>query len=312
MLKNILFVSFVFCLSLNTMAQTQPPPSSTKPVTPSNAPSGPSLQDGTPLKLRIAETVSSADAHPGQEVSFEVLEEVSVNNIVVIPKGGTAMATVTTAQSKKNMGRGGKLDINIDYVRLSDGEKVALRAVKDVKGGGHQGAMTGAMVGTAIVFFPAAPLFLFMHGKDITIPKGTEVTAFVSGNMPLDLAKFQPPTGVANPTTSASAPGATTELDLSSTPAGADISIDGNFVGNTPSSLSVAAGDHTISIKMVGYQSWDRTLHTVGGKVNLAATLVKTEANTPLSTAAQPSSVTDAARASKAKHTAAQSAVPQN
>jgi hypothetical protein len=90
------------------------------------------------------------------------------------------------------MGRAGKLDINIDYVRLADGEKAALRAVQNVKGGGHTGAMTGAMVTTSLVFFPAAPLFLFMHGKDITIPKGTEVTAFVNGDMPLDLAKFQP------------------------------------------------------------------------------------------------------------------------
>jgi len=40
--------------------------------------------------------------------------------------------------------------------------------------------MTGAIIGTAIVFFPAAPLFLFMHGKDITIPKGTEITAYIN------------------------------------------------------------------------------------------------------------------------------------
>ena len=66
-----------------------------------------------------------------------------------------------------------KLDVNVDSVRLKDGEKIPLRAVKDTKGGGHVGAMTGAMVATGIVFFPAAPLFLFMHGKDINIPKGT-------------------------------------------------------------------------------------------------------------------------------------------
>src|SRR5207245_10926643 len=89
------------------------------------------------------------------------------------------------------MARGGKLDMNIDSVRLVDGEKVALRAVKEVKGGGHTGAMTGAMIGTAIVFFPAAPLFLFMHGKDITIPKGTEVTAYVNGDIPLDPTRFK-------------------------------------------------------------------------------------------------------------------------
>ena len=59
--------------------------------------------------------------------------------------------------------------------------------MKEGKCDGYTGAMTGAMIGTAIVFFPAAPLFLFMHGKDITIPKGTEITAYVSGNVPLDL-----------------------------------------------------------------------------------------------------------------------------
>jgi len=50
--------------------------------------------------------------------------------------------------------------------------------------------MTGAMVATAIEFWPAAPLFLLMHGKDITIPKGTEITAYVNGEVPPNPAKF--------------------------------------------------------------------------------------------------------------------------
>src|SRR5258708_20796989 len=90
------------------------------------------------------------------------------------------------------MARGGKLDINIDCVKLVSGDKAALRAVKDVKGGGHTGGMVGGMVATSLVFFPAAPFFLFMHGKDISIPKGTEITASVSGDMKLDLPKFTP------------------------------------------------------------------------------------------------------------------------
>jgi len=94
------------------------------------------------------------------------------------------------------MGRTGKLNINIDNVRLASGEKVALRAVKDLQGGGHQGAITGAIVATSIVFFPAAPLFLLIHGKDITIPKGTEITAYINGDIPLDPAKFAPATAV--------------------------------------------------------------------------------------------------------------------
>lgn len=73
-----------------------------------------------------------------------------------------------------------------------DGEKAALSATKSEKGGGHTGAMTAGMVGAAIVFFPAAPLLLFIHGKDITIPEGTVITAFVAGDNKLDMVKFAP------------------------------------------------------------------------------------------------------------------------
>jgi hypothetical protein len=96
------------------------------------------------------------------------------------------------------MGRAGKLDLNIDKVRLADGERALLRSVKDTKGGGHQGAMVGAMVATSLVIWPAAPLFLLMHGKDVTIPKGTNISAFVQGNVTLDESKFQKQLVVSN------------------------------------------------------------------------------------------------------------------
>jgi hypothetical protein len=134
--------------------------------------------------------MSSRDARVDERVDFEVLEDVKVGKVVVVEHGAIAIATVTEAHPKRRMGRAGRLNMNIDYVRLVNGEKVPLRAVKGGSGGNHIGAMTGAMVATSIVFFPAAPLFLFMHGKDITIPKGTEVTAFVAADTPLDPTKF--------------------------------------------------------------------------------------------------------------------------
>jgi hypothetical protein len=148
------------------------------------------LEDGTPIKLVLAETISSADATVGQTVPFEVVEDVSIDGIVVVPKGGTAWATVTEAQPKRRMGRGGKLDMNVDKVRLTDGSKTLLSAVKNTKGGSHTGAMTGAIVATSLIVWPAAPFFLLMHGKDITIPKGTAITAFIQGDDVLDRSKF--------------------------------------------------------------------------------------------------------------------------
>jgi hypothetical protein len=144
------------------------------------------LLDGTAVKLRLAENLSSADAVSGESVDFEVLEDIKVGDQMVIKHGMRAIGTVTEAQPKRRMGRGGKLDVTIDYVRMINDQKVALRATKAGKGGGHTGAMVGAMVGTAILFWPAAPLFLLMHGKDIKIPKGTPITAFVDGDTPIE------------------------------------------------------------------------------------------------------------------------------
>jgi len=169
------------------------------------------------------------------------------------------------------MGRGGKLDVNIDFLRLKDGEKVPLRAVKETKGGGHTGAMTGAMVATGLVFFPAAPLFLFMHGKDINIPEGTEITAYVAGNIPLDKTKFES-VSQSQATNSTESPDLAT-ISVSSVPAGADVEVAGKFVGSTPSSLVLARGDHRIKVSKNGYKSWERTLTVSTGSVNVTAEL---------------------------------------
>jgi PEGA domain-containing protein len=227
------------------------------------------LEDGTPIKLRLTRNLSSADATTGDRVDFEVLEQVKVKDVIVVPRGGLALATITEAEHKRRMARGGKLNVNIDDVRLTDGEKAPLRASREAKGGGHTGAMTGAIVATAIVFFPAAPLFLFMHGKDITIPKGTEITAYVNGDIPLDPKRFaaqtavNPEAGVTpiQPTTDA-APAFST-VDIKSTPDGAEITVDEKFVGSTPASLRLAAGDHKIKLEKSGFKTWERTL-TVG------------------------------------------------
>src|SRR5277367_862481 len=170
------------------------------PVTPAAGPTSPAdatpvlikLEDGTPVHLILGETISSADAQVGQTLELEVVDDILVDGVLVIQHGSTAWATVTSAQAKRRMGRAGHLDINIDKVRLADGEKVLLRAVKDEKGGSHTGAMTGAIVATSLVLLPAAPLFLLVHGKDVTIPKGTPITAFVQGDQTLNKAKFHP------------------------------------------------------------------------------------------------------------------------
>jgi len=67
-------------------------------------------------------------------------------------------------------------------------------------------------------------------------------------------------------------------VNVSSTPSGADVSVDGNFVGNSPAALKVAPGKHTIAVKLAGYAEWSREMTVESGSdVQLTATLEKAQ-----------------------------------
>ncbi len=75
------------------------------------------------------------------------------------------------------------------------------------------------------------------------------------------------------------APISTAKLQIDSTPSGADIEVDGNFVGNTPSEVQVAEGDHTIAVKKAGFKNWERKLKSsAGSSVHVGAELEKADA----------------------------------
>jgi hypothetical protein len=67
-------------------------------------------------------------------------------------------------------------------------------------------------------------------------------------------------------------------MAIDSTPSGADIEIDGAFVGDTPSTVSVAPGNHRIVVKKKGFADWTRTLSATTGTVHLNAELEKAPA----------------------------------
>jgi PEGA domain len=257
----------------NASTQTE-----TRPTTRSTArpPLEFGLVEDTPVRLKLSRTMSSHDAKVDEKVDFEIVEDVKIRDVIVIQHGGIAIATVTEAKPKGRMGKGGKLNMNIDYVKLVSGEKVPLRAVKGGKGGSHTGAMTGAIVATSILFFPAAPFFLFMHGKDITIPKGTEITAYVAGDTPLDPAGFTPAALSNTGTTTTATAVGNSAVTVKSAPEGADIVVDDKFVGTTPSTIQLSAGEHKIVVSKTGFKQWERTMTvSPNGSVNLNAELEK-------------------------------------
>jgi hypothetical protein len=106
-LSQIASLVLITILGVSSFAQTNSSTQSPVPAqsnqTPQAAPTF-GLGDGTPVKLRMNRTMSSADAKTGETVDFEVLEDVKIGETVVIQRGGIAWATVTEAQPKRRMG----------------------------------------------------------------------------------------------------------------------------------------------------------------------------------------------------------------
>jgi hypothetical protein len=64
--------------------------------------------------------------------------------------------------------------------------------------------------------------------------------------------------------------------NFSSTPSGAEITVDGKYVGDTPSEVGLSAGTHTVVVSIAGFAQWKRELAVQpDSKLNVSAVLQK-------------------------------------
>jgi hypothetical protein len=61
------------------------------------------------------------------------------------------------------------------------------------------------------------------------------------------------------------AEGASGAVKITSQPEGADIVVDGAFVGNAPAQLKLAPGKHRIQVIKEGYKNWEKEIHVTAG-----------------------------------------------
>ncbi|MGA2206946.1 MAG: PEGA domain-containing protein [Terracidiphilus sp.] len=111
---------------------------------------------------------------------------------------------------------------------------------------------------------------------------GEAVAETISGTVAEALKKVNlagipagPPVPRPTPTAAAPAPYSATaqpaapvfaSIQFSSNPAGAEIVIDGNYAGNTPSLVKLRPGTHSIRITKTGYTPWERSIEPGAGE----------------------------------------------
>jgi len=244
------------------------------------------LPDGTSVHVRLKADLASEVVEEGARVGFEAARPVVIQGITVIPEGAVAWGAV------QNVKKGKSIRFDIEGVQLPDGTNVKLRSGQDkskkstIKADSDFKRGIGAPKGSEYTAYVDEDREVAVSGQESNpalaatpgaAPTGpptqaagpppapaqavapsasTETPAVTT---PAVTTPTPPATSPAVSPTQSGAPTANVEritVECFSVPSGADIRIDGDFYGNTPSILKVPVGKHALEIELSGYKTF--------------------------------------------------------
>jgi hypothetical protein len=179
------------------------------------------LRDATPIRLALTRGLTFDGAKAGDNVDFEVLDDLRIDGVLVIGRGAIGSGTMTVAEPATRKNKGGKLGVILESIPLLNGGKAAIRAAK---GNPTSEPTDGAPVSPETPVKPATPSSLFTFGKDEAFPEGTRITAYIDGETKLDSSRFL------------------VDMAFSSNPQGALVTMYGTPIGRTPFTTKLAPG----------------------------------------------------------------------
>jgi hypothetical protein len=111
------------------------------------------------------------------------------------------------------------------------------------------------------------------HLKDFVESKSGQDVLTASASAPVAVQPEPSPTADNSPSEPTMQPAT---VIVKSTPPGADITVDGKFMGNTPSTIQLTPGDHVVEVEKEGLRPWQRGMTIcAGGNITIDATLDK-------------------------------------
>jgi len=92
------------------------------------------IADGTPVKLQLAQTISSAHARSGDRLDFVVTEDVIAGGLTIIRAGTMASGSVIKVHGRRFLGLGGNVIIKLDSVELVTATGFGCMPAGDLRG----------------------------------------------------------------------------------------------------------------------------------------------------------------------------------
>jgi hypothetical protein len=194
-LKSISLGSAMILLCFSSIAAAQSGPATTQAAQPAaqgsqavqppaqaaEAPAKLTLKEGMDVKLKFAQDLSSKTATDDDPVNLVLDEDLKVGEVTVVKAGAKALGTVTHAKKAGMMGKGGELNLRLEYLVTGD-SRMRLRGTKGKEGEGK----VGAAVALTVLF---GPIGLIKHGKNVEVKQGTPLLAYVDQDFTLSAAK---------------------------------------------------------------------------------------------------------------------------
>ena len=254
------------------------------------------LPEGTAVRVRLKADLASDQVEEGARVDFEVARPVIIQGIAVIPVGAVSWGAVQSVKKGKFIKfdiEGVRLpDLTAVKLRTVGGraknpaqDQIKVEASFRGRVGAPKGSEYTAYVNedreVAVAAQPSSPaLAPTPTAAATTPPTPAETTAPTppaatpsTATPAVTYPKPAAPPAVTAPAASATslsispsqsaAPLGNVErarVECFSDPSAADILIDGDFYGNTPSILKVPVGKHELEIQLSGYKTYSITL----------------------------------------------------
>lgn len=135
------------------------------------------LKEGTEVKLRLRDRLTSKTAVEGEAVNLTLEEDLRVGSLTVAKSGAVAVGTITHADRAGMVGRPGDLGVRLEYLKTDD-STIRLRGAQGKQGKGKE----GTAVALTVLF---GPVGLIKHGRNAELGAGTPVVACVDQGIDL-------------------------------------------------------------------------------------------------------------------------------
>jgi hypothetical protein len=229
------------------------------------------IPEGRAVQVRLRADLLSTQVQQGDAVYFEVARPVIVRGMVAIPAGALVWGAVQSVKEDK------VIRFDIERLRLPDLTVIKLRCVREkpkkasrdeIKVESELGDTVGAAKGTIFTAYvdEAIPVEAAAAPSPAPGVRRSAPSPAPAVIAPPAVPAPQPAVPAPQATAPASAvPAEPVTLECFSEPTAADIVLDGDFRGTTPSILKIPPGKHHLEYQLPGYNLYSRDLDLSSG-----------------------------------------------